>query len=705
MWSPTHVQVLVKKAKGLKIKGKDGTNDAFVIIALGKEKYQTSVKEKATETVEWCEQCELSIPQQGNTAEIVLNVVHRNFLGVDEFLGMVAMPLRDFDVYERPKTKWYQLKCKPGQNKNDYRGELEVRTAFTVKAVDTRDSDKLGSTAEISSKAKQGSLISLNKAVGNIGGSLMSLGQKEKKNIKKLAKSVSHKVEKVGNKARKSLSSQHRAEPMPEQNNATTTESPLPDKFDINSSSFGVGYEGRDQNRSGTGHRTSDQGMVSSNKTNPFLKKSLTRNQPNHDPGVNSDDEDDFEGELGEDDMFRFDALSHRSSGNSLNVSENMGVVSKTSTPLSGSLENLGGGELLRKNFGGANSTSSQSGSVTTPGVRRGLASGSQSPLVTNSRTLSSTLQRKNVKENDVAAVSTLDEWEQKLLGKKSAVPYLSPATATPSVKSETLSIQSSNHSSRSNTLERNRKETKSSVNAVIPSNLTTLPTIPQETPNGQKKKLIPIGSDFEEMSPSPEFPHSPVDQTAFDKNIESVLEEVEKANLNKNKKMNFKWKSGVSFRDKDLSSRGHHDQVSTESLHNHGKNSGHSRNLSDGSGSSQQGGVPTGTRVAPMGRETTPTPNAPQRIPREVWDRFEGKTREDLIETVVQAQSQLESQGKRQVELEDYLDSLLMKVMARNPDLLQKSLSMMPASKLTPSIKRGLVESWVRDTDGNCLE
>ena len=66
------------------------------------------------------------------------------------------------------------------------------------------------------------------------------------------------------------------------------------------------------------------------------------------------------------------------------------------------------------------------------------------------------------------------------LLGKKSAVPYLSPATATPSVKSETLSIQSSNHSSRSNTLERNRKETKSSVNAVIPSNLTTLPTIPQ---------------------------------------------------------------------------------------------------------------------------------------------------------------------------------------------------------------------------------
>ena len=54
--------------------------------------------------------------------------------------------------------------------------------------------------------------------------------------------------------------------------------------------------------------------MVSSNsianKTNPFLKKSLTRNQPNHDPGVNSDDDDDFEGELGEDDMFRYEISS-----------------------------------------------------------------------------------------------------------------------------------------------------------------------------------------------------------------------------------------------------------------------------------------------------------------------------------------------------------------------------------------------------------
>lgn len=76
-------------------------------IALGKEKYQTSVKEKATKDVEWHEECELLIPEQGNTAEITLTALHRNFLGVDEFLGTVSVPLSSFDVYERPRNRWY----------------------------------------------------------------------------------------------------------------------------------------------------------------------------------------------------------------------------------------------------------------------------------------------------------------------------------------------------------------------------------------------------------------------------------------------------------------------------------------------------------------------------------------------------------------------------------------------------------------------
>merc|ERR1711953_1174237 len=253
-----------------------------------------------------------------------------------------------------------------------------------------------------------------------------------------------------------------------------------------------------------------------------FLKKSLRNSGgPNQDPGVNSDDEDDFDGDLGDDDMFRFDALSHRSSGNSLNVSENMGVVSKTSTPLSGSIENLGvGNNDLLRNFGQ---------------VRKGLASGSQSPLVTNSRTLSNTLPRKSTPSSSSiledqkpeGSSSVLDEWEQKLLGKKSAVPYISPNNQA--AKSETLSIQSSTHSSRSNTLERQK------VKSTLPTNVLPLPTH-EETPNGHKKKIIPVGSDFE-GSPSPEFPGSPSETPK----MVSELEENKK-----NKKMNFKWKSSV---------------------------------------------------------------------------------------------------------------------------------------------------------------
>jgi len=201
MWSPTHAQVLVKRAKGLKIKGKNGSNDPFVTIGLGKEKFQTSVIEKSGDSVEWMEQCELTIPNKGNTAEIVLTVLHRNFLGVDEFLGRVSLPLSDFDHHEKPKSKWYPLECKPGQKKKDYRGELEVRVGFTVIA-----SEKVGGSVSDLSKKKKGSSSSINKVAGNIGGSLMSLGSKPK-GLTKLAGSVGHKIDKVGGKARKSLSS------------------------------------------------------------------------------------------------------------------------------------------------------------------------------------------------------------------------------------------------------------------------------------------------------------------------------------------------------------------------------------------------------------------------------------------------------------------------------------------------------------------
>ncbi|KAK0168389.1 hypothetical protein PV327_002195 [Microctonus hyperodae] len=187
MWSPTHVQVTVQRAKGLLTKGKNKTNDCFVTIGLGKEKYQTSVKEKATEDVEWHEECELQIPTQGNTAEIVLTALHRNFLGVDEFLGTVGIPLSSFDVYERPKNRWYTLESKPGKENKKERGVLEVKIGFIVKA---------GSLTDLTRKERhKSSLGQLSTAAQSIGGSLLSIGSLEKrKGLKKLAKSIGNRV-------------------------------------------------------------------------------------------------------------------------------------------------------------------------------------------------------------------------------------------------------------------------------------------------------------------------------------------------------------------------------------------------------------------------------------------------------------------------------------------------------------------------------
>ncbi|XP_044765997.1 rab11 family-interacting protein 2 isoform X2 [Coccinella septempunctata] len=188
MWMPTHVQVTVQRATGLLTKGKNHTNDCFVTIALGKTKYQTSVKEKSPTNVEWHEECELPIPDQGNKADIILTTLHRNFMGVDEFLGRVVIPLNELDVYERPKNKWYTLQSKAGhENKAKDRGKLEVKIGFTVKS---------GSLSDITKKEKhKSSMGQLSHVAQSVGGSLLSLGSGEKrKGIKKFAKSIGSKM-------------------------------------------------------------------------------------------------------------------------------------------------------------------------------------------------------------------------------------------------------------------------------------------------------------------------------------------------------------------------------------------------------------------------------------------------------------------------------------------------------------------------------
>ncbi|KAF6725580.1 Rab11 family-interacting protein 2 [Oryzias melastigma] len=133
-WFPTHVQATVLQASGLQPKGKNGTNDAYTIIQLGKEKYSTSVAEKTVNPI-WREEASFELPGlllEGNPEvySLCLTVMHRSLVGMDKFLGQRFINLNEiFENKGRKKTDWYSLESKPGKKKKD-RGRIEVCIQF-----------------------------------------------------------------------------------------------------------------------------------------------------------------------------------------------------------------------------------------------------------------------------------------------------------------------------------------------------------------------------------------------------------------------------------------------------------------------------------------------------------------------------------------------------------------------------------------------
>ncbi|XP_030044679.1 rab11 family-interacting protein 1, partial [Microcaecilia unicolor] len=133
VWFPTHVQVTVLQAKALRTKGKAGTNDAYCIIQLGKEKYSTSVSEKSLAPV-WKEEATFELPllHQGNQERCTLYVIvmHRALVGLDKFLGQAALNLWDLHQDKnRRKCQWYKLQSKPGKKEKE-RGQVEIDVQF-----------------------------------------------------------------------------------------------------------------------------------------------------------------------------------------------------------------------------------------------------------------------------------------------------------------------------------------------------------------------------------------------------------------------------------------------------------------------------------------------------------------------------------------------------------------------------------------------
>ncbi|XP_051025550.1 rab11 family-interacting protein 1 [Acomys russatus] len=137
MWSPTHVQVTVLQARGLRAKGPGGTSDAYAVIQVGKEKYATSVSERSLGAPVWREEATFELPPllssgaaPAAAATLQLTVLHRALLGLDKFLGRAEVDLRELHRDQsRRKTQWYALKSKPGKKEKE-RGEIEVDIQF-----------------------------------------------------------------------------------------------------------------------------------------------------------------------------------------------------------------------------------------------------------------------------------------------------------------------------------------------------------------------------------------------------------------------------------------------------------------------------------------------------------------------------------------------------------------------------------------------
>ncbi|XP_054976350.1 rab11 family-interacting protein 5 isoform X2 [Sorex araneus] len=154
-WLPTHVQVTVLRARGLRGKssGAGSTSDAYTVIQVGREKYSTSVVEKTQGCPEWREECSFELPPgaldgllraqeadagpapwaAGTAAacELVLTTMHRSLIGVDKFLGQATVALDEvFGAGRAQHTQWYKLHSKAGKKEKE-RGEIQVTIQFT----------------------------------------------------------------------------------------------------------------------------------------------------------------------------------------------------------------------------------------------------------------------------------------------------------------------------------------------------------------------------------------------------------------------------------------------------------------------------------------------------------------------------------------------------------------------------------------------
>ncbi|XP_076010205.1 rab11 family-interacting protein 1 isoform X2 [Genypterus blacodes] len=132
-WYPTSVQVTVHQGRNLRIKGKNGTNDAYAIIQVAKDKFSTSVADKCVAPV-WKEEASFDLPlfhpSNADRCTLYVIVMHRAQVGLDKFLGQAVVNLVNLhDDKSRKKSDWYKLVDKTGKE-DKARGEVLLDVVF-----------------------------------------------------------------------------------------------------------------------------------------------------------------------------------------------------------------------------------------------------------------------------------------------------------------------------------------------------------------------------------------------------------------------------------------------------------------------------------------------------------------------------------------------------------------------------------------------
>uniref|UniRef100_A0A2M4BH25 Protein kinase c conserved region 2 n=1 Tax=Anopheles marajoara TaxID=58244 RepID=A0A2M4BH25_9DIPT len=632
MWSPTHIQVTVQRARGLLIKGKQGTNNCFVIIALGKEKFQTSVQEKAPESVTWNEECELQIPSQGNQAQLVLTALHHNSVGMDEFLGRVVLPLNEMEIYERPRSRWYKLESKDKdreRKKEKERGELEVRISFTVKA---------GSLTDLS-KTKTSSKSSISNLASSVGGSLLSIGAIEKrKGLRKLAKSLGSKMH-ISGLGRKG-GHKDRDEPLDEEVGG------------------GAGVGG-----GGGAARTGANASLHDRGTKQTFGDA--------DPGVISEDEDEFV----------LDNLSHKSSTGSVShwpgaptAGSGSGTGAGyrrhpeqelifTSTPVS---EGVTGGSVA------GISKASSSVSLASDGTHAGEGIGEPQQKQQRQQQQSRHGGAAPLPgESPAGGKEKMDEWEQKLYGKHLEIGS-TDSLKRRSWESSRVMLSAARQEELQQQQQQQQQQEAAAVEpaatlAVPEPQARSVPTSPEIDARASAPKPVPRASSRQDVSRSQGADSVPTGEPVAKPEKESFTKKIKHL----------------------IKDHGHHHHPRADSLENltavvvpqRKLNGSKQQTSSPRFGHEQRiiiGGETVGTE---LGQRAAAKAAASMPLSPQTLAKYEGKTHEEMVRVAQGLENEVLLQKQKVKELEDYLDSLLLKVMECHPKILQN-----PYQRANPS-------------------